>query len=260
MKLKYFVILFFITSTILFYYSFSGGIVGVTRKNGNGCVCHGIGLSSEVNVTIFGPDTIISNDTSEFLVQLSGGPLIRGGTNIAVRRGVLLPGSGLRMSNGELTHISPFEPQNNVIKFSFKYVAPSTEGADTIYANGNSVNFDGFTTGDKWNFAQEKKIVILSSTGIKNHDSPAESFVLYQNFPNPFNPNTIIKYQIKKSGAVKLRIFDTAGKVIAILTDQKQNPGNYTVKFNGENFPSGIYFYKLEESGLFETRKMMLIK
>ncbi len=86
------------------------------------------------------------------------------------------------------------------------------------------------------------------------------SFKLYQNYPNPFNPTTNIKYQIVKSSHVKLGIFDILGRKVSVLVNQRQNAGNYTVSFNGENLPSGIYFFRLETENYTETRKMVLMK
>ena len=72
-----------------------------------------------------------------------------------------------------------------------------------------------------------------------------KEFSLLQNYPNPFNPITMIKYVIPKSEYVQLKVYNAIGKIITILVDIKQEAGEYEVQWDGSNYPSGIYFYKL---------------
>lgn len=84
---------------------------------------------------------------------------------------------------------------------------------------------------------------------------------LYQNFPNPFNPFTTIKYQIIKNSNVKLIVYDILGKEIEILVNEKQSPGIYETQFNGINLSSGVYFYKLSIDGkILDAKKFILLK
>lgn len=92
------------------------------------------------------------------------------------------------------------------------------------------------------------------SNSLPNH------FSLSQNYPNPFNPTTIINYQLSASSNVSLKIYDITGKEISVLVNQKQTSGYYNVKFDGSNFPSGVYFYKITAEDFSETKKMILIK
>jgi Secretion system C-terminal sorting domain len=85
-------------------------------------------------------------------------------------------------------------------------------------------------------------------------------FYLYQNFPNPFNPNTNIRFDISKAGSVKLRIFDITGKEVSELINSNYAPGKYNYDFSAGNLASGIYFYKLETPGFVSIRKMVLVK
>ncbi len=244
----------------LFLYSFSSGITGATRKNGSGCTCHGSSPTSSVFVTINGPDTLQTNDSADYTVTITGGPLVRGGTNIAVRSGILTPLAGLRKASGELTHVAPLEPSGTSVTFNFRYKAPSFPGKDTIFANGNSVNFNMFSSGDNWNYAPEKFVVIKSSTSIIEHSYELRSFNLYQNFPNPFNPMTSINFDLQRSGIVKLAVFNISGKLIDILADRFLPAGEHRFRWNADKKPSGIYFYKLEFEGITQTKKMILNK
>ncbi len=90
-------------------------------------------------------------------------------------------------------------------------------------------------------------------------------FVLYDNYPNPFNPSTVIRYSIPsdvrgQTSDVRLVVYDNLGKEITTLVNEAQNAGDYKVTFNGSNLSSGIYFYKLETGDFSETKRMILLK
>jgi photosystem II stability/assembly factor-like uncharacterized protein len=90
-----------------------------------------------------------------------------------------------------------------------------------------------------------------------------EKFQLYQNYPNPFNPRTKIKFDIPvetglRPVSTRLVVYDVLGKEISILVNQQLHPGTYEVDFDGANYPSGVYFYRLETGNYIETRKMII--
>ena len=97
--------------------------------------------------------------------------------------------------------------------------------------------------------------------GIKNPiiEIPKE-FNLYQNYPNPFNPVTKIKYSIQKDAGTTLKIYNSLGQLMTTLVNSYLKAGEYEVNFNGENYPSGLYFYVLESGDYVSTKKMVLIK
>ena len=86
------------------------------------------------------------------------------------------------------------------------------------------------------------------------------AYLLLQNYPNPFNPNSKIKFQIAAPGFTKLTVFDILGRETVSLVNEQLKPGSYEVEWDASNFPSGIYFYKLQTSNFSETKKMMLLK
>jgi hypothetical protein len=86
------------------------------------------------------------------------------------------------------------------------------------------------------------------------------NYELSQNFPNPFNPNTTIKFTIKNEGFVRLKVYDISGREVSSLVKSNLKPGVYYVSFGGGNMSSGVYFYKLITEGFTETKKMLLIK
>lgn len=98
-------------------------------------------------------------------------------------------------------------------------------------------------------------------TGISNYNSEIpDSYLLKQNFPNPFNPTTNINFSIPKSGLVTLKIYDMVGKEVATLVNEVKTAGNYIVGFNASNLPSGTYFYRITTDNFVDTKKMLLVK
>ena len=85
-------------------------------------------------------------------------------------------------------------------------------------------------------------------------------FTLSQNHPNPFNPTTIIKYQLPKLSFVTLKVFDVLGNEIANLVNEEKLTGTYEVTWYAQGIPSGVYFYQLRSGNFVETKKMLLLK
>ncbi len=160
----------FLAAFLVTYYfsavAFYEGIVGFTMKNGKktGCVCHELEPDNRVSVSIIGPSTVFTNETATFILRISGGPGVAGGCDIAtslgdlfpspldtfLRRDEQFPGAGF-----ELTHKEPKLYDGGLVEFTFNYTAPGTPNVvDTIFGTGNSVNYDGMSTDDKWNFAE----------------------------------------------------------------------------------------------------------
>lgn len=86
------------------------------------------------------------------------------------------------------------------------------------------------------------------------------SYSLSQNFPNPFNPVTIINFQLSMFNYVSLKIFDIKGMEVTTLVNENLYPGTYEVEFDARNLPSGIYFYTLRAGDFAETKRMILLK
>lgn len=93
----------------------------------------------------------------------------------------------------------------------------------------------------------------------KVHDIPM-SFNLAQNYPNPFNPVTTINFTLPKAGKVSLKIYNMLGQEVATLIDGHRTAGLYNVKWNAENFASGMYIYRLTSGTQSFSNKMLLIK
>ncbi|MBV6480063.1 MAG: hypothetical protein HGGPFJEG_02897 [Ignavibacteria bacterium] len=87
-----------------------------------------------------------------------------------------------------------------------------------------------------------------------------ESFRLEDNFPNPFNPSTTIKFTIPNSSIVKLSVYDISGREVAVLVNEQLNSGTHSINFDASHLSSGMYFYKITANGFQQVKKMMLVK
>jgi hypothetical protein len=94
---------------------------------------------------------------------------------------------------------------------------------------------------------------------VERQTTPSD-FVLYQNFPNPFNPTTKIGFRITETGFASIKVYDALGNEIVTLVNEEKSAGKYDVTFDATDFPSGIYFYSLTAGNLIETKKMLLLK
>ncbi len=163
--MKFNILLSIIFITVIFYGSveYSHGIVGLTKLNGDGCVCHNITPDQNVSVWIEGPDSVQVNQTVTYRVYLTGGPQIAGGFNVATRTGNLLPGDSTSQKiDLELTHTTPKVFSGDTVYWQFSYTAPSSVLWDTIYSVAQSVNLDGIPNSqDKWNFGPDFVVKVV---------------------------------------------------------------------------------------------------
>ena len=86
------------------------------------------------------------------------------------------------------------------------------------------------------------------------------NFELSQNFPNPFNPSTNIAFLVSKYSNVKINVYDSQGKEVVTLLNERLSAGSYRVDFDGTGYSSGIYFYKMETEDFVQTKSMVLLK
>lgn len=83
---------------------------------------------------------------------------------------------------------------------------------------------------------------------------------LYANYPNPFNPSTLIKFSLSEASLVRLIIYDYIGREVKVLIDARYETGTFVTEWNAVNYPSGVYFFRLEAGTYTETKKMILLK
>jgi hypothetical protein len=99
---------------------------------------------------------------------------------------------------------------------------------------------------------------LISTSNFGPHGPLA--FQIEQNYPNPFNPATTINYSIRTAGSYSLDVFSPAGDKVTTLVNGHQDVGNYSVQFDGRNYPSGVYFASIRSGAIKQTIKMMLVK
>jgi hypothetical protein len=83
---------------------------------------------------------------------------------------------------------------------------------------------------------------------------------LEQNFPNPFNPSTVIRFSMAKEERVRLVVFDIVGREVAVLEDGVRGVGGHAVVWNAAGMPSGVYFYRVSAGGWAASGKMVLLR
>jgi hypothetical protein len=144
-------------------------------------------------------------------------------------------------------------PAGNKIAF-FAYDPLSLDS----YDGGDLYYWYGFT-----NEAPQVKVLEWFGiiTDIKQVDNLVPSkFDLTQNFPNPFNPNTTIRFALPQTSHVVLKVYDVLGREVTTLINGEKLAGNYEVNFDASKFASGLYFYTLQAGNYTATKKMMLMK
>jgi len=118
--------------------------------------------------------------------------------------------------------------------------------ANTVY----TIDFY-LRTLDKWTWAAD---------AIDNDVVMLDKFALKQNFPNPFNPTTVIPFVIEKDADVRLTVYDVLGNEVQTLVNSRVNRGSHQIRFDASNMATGVYIYRLETEGQTLSRKMMFMK
>jgi len=167
-----------------------------------------------------------------------------------------LPGLDTIMENYKC--LGRFRLQN---KISLVQIDPNItwnfEGFVTTILTGES--FQNITNSAFHNYDDDKQSKFKLGKNSLNIEIP-NKYELYQNFPNPFNPSTTINFGVPNSSFVSLKIYDLLGREVATLVKEKLSPGKYSIDFDGTNFASGVYFYKIIAGEFEQVRKMVLMK
>lgn len=126
-------------------------------------------------------------------------------------------------------------------------------------------SYDMIESAETWNgpYGAEVELYKRQPGGDSlNAQIPADKETSYSlnNYPNPFNPSTRVRYSIKESGFVSLKVYDILGNLVKELVNEYKPAGNYSVSFDGSSLPSGIYISSIRSGSYTETKKMLLIK
>lgn len=98
------------------------------------------------------------------------------------------------------------------------------------------------------------------ATALERSAEVPDAIALEQNYPNPFNPTTTIGFSLSETGHVTLHVYDVLGRQVATLVDESLATGAYTIDFQAEDLPSGVYLYKLHLGSTVLTRRLLLLK
>ncbi len=130
---------------------------------------------------------------------------------------------------------------------------------DSVRASWRGWAYNGFDSSSAAN--SFLVTFVRTSVGINVISSVVpEQYSLGDNYPNPFNPSTKIKFAIPSSGNVELNVYDSRGSLVGKLVNQKLNAGLYEYEFSAANLPSGVYFYRLNAQDFVQTKRMVLVK
>lgn len=259
-------------------YGFSGTVFCAAENNGNLNWTKTLGASNNgkiqllddldsngyIDFTLYGPQVAyrIDTKTSNILWQNSlASSYLRGvdflsDVNGDGKRDVLVstqqPGKVLVLNGADGSAL-----------FTYTWGTSLTQRGDRC-ATLNSI--DGNTTTEFVGGCRDGRIICFSGgtnipIGVRNISGVVpEKYSLEQNFPNPFNPSTNIKFEIKESRFVILKVYDILGKEVATLVKEKLQAGVYEVPFSNSVIASGVYFYKLVAGDFSSVKRMVLVR
>ncbi|MCJ7812451.1 T9SS type A sorting domain-containing protein, partial [bacterium] len=143
----------------------------------------------------------------------------------------------------------------------WEYASAIQQTSDGGYSVAGQTDSYGTGRYDMWILKLDENGNGPGPDGISySHNNHFKGFSLSQNYPNPFNPSTIIRFSLPKSLLVSLKVYNFHGKEVNTLISEYRHAGKYEVKWNAEDFPSGIYLYRIETEDYVETRKLILQK
>jgi hypothetical protein len=147
--------------------------------------------------------------------------------------------------NGEWEEISFVEGHGNSNSPNEYSYTDTPNGAGKFTYRLKQLDTDG-----KFEYSQEVEVDFNSPT----------KFIVKQNFPNPFNPTTVINYSIATADNVTIKVYNVLGMEVATLVNKHQEVGKYKTEFNASELVSGVYFYKISSGNNLEIKKMLLFK
>ena len=164
---------------------------------------------------------------------------------------------------GQSTFVLPVQGQPG--KFIFmadKWVSSNLPHSTYIWLPLSASSYQVTIT---WHSVWDLSLLNQATGVIKENNLNPEEFSMSQNYPNPFNPVTKIRYSVPYlmthgDASVRLEVFDILGRRIAVLVNEKQQPGNYEVTFDGNRFAGGVYIYVLRSGDNVIARKMIFLK
>ncbi len=150
------------------------------------------------------------------------------------------------------THFSPWYPIDCYLPIDSLIYAENGPFNLTLYVQHNYLPADSAIM----KFRSFQTGLDVEDDRTEPHSIP----LLRKNYPNPFNPTTNMSFVIRHLSLVSLKVFDVLGKEVATLVNEMKQPGEYTIQWNGEGVPSGVYFYRIVAGEFTQTKKMVVLK
>jgi len=159
----------------------------------------------------------------------------------------------LSAQNIEQTEFSPIGLVNHTVNYSMENLMNGEEVLVSAAESGKNVIPELS--------AYETKVLRVKSNSLSTEPVvKSQKFELQSAYPNPFNPSTTIRYELAKSGQVKLEIYDMLGRMVKLVRNENQSAGNYSLALDFNGFASGIYLIKLTQGSQIEIQKISLVK
>ena len=197
-------------------------------------------LSMSVTSINFGSVPLRSSNEDSVVITNPGTDTLRITSITSTNKSFAFAPSTLKLApSGNAYLLVTFTPQDTSEQTAFIILTTNTSSSpDTITASGYGA----------------------TPTAVTDGVSVPAVFAVSQNYPNPFNPTTLIDYIIPQTTFVLIKVYDVLGREVAQLANEVKHPGKYSVKYDGTNSPSGIYFYSIQAGNFHQVRKMLLIK
>jgi N-acetylneuraminic acid mutarotase len=210
-------------------------------------------------------------------------PTARAGVWTYVVCGKIFVIGGFQTQNSSLAKVEVYDPATDT------WMVGTDIPLTTCFATGAAIDgkiyvmagTSDWKLGDQTIWIYNPSVDPKLTTGVEEVSSRPKVMVLEQNYPNPFNPSTRIKYTVgvasgewrvtsadgrgtgdggRGASNVRLVVYDLLGKEVAVLVNEKKQPGTYDVPFDGSGLASGAYIYRLTAGKYVESRKMLLLK
>ena len=207
------------------------------------------------NNSTFG-DLVLPSHTSDSVNTSVYGSVKTGGTEVHI---IVMNKSFSQRLTGQIS-ISSSSPSTSRVTILSGKAWKLSGTSPSIQAAGDIPGISGSSFAYTLDTASIYHFVLQTATltGIAGRNTLPGGFALYQNFPDPFNPSTIITYTVPGDGPVTLRVYDVLGREVGTLVNQVQPAGQYSVRFDGSRLASGMYFYRMTCGGNLATMKMVL--
>ena len=160
-------------------------------------------------------------------------------------------------------------PADGPFRYSSKYIYATTQrlgitsGLKTFVNTGHTLDNDAAKQDDAYKSSSTWLLTLLkpSTLGVQNEQRIVPTSIsLLNNYPNPFNPSTTIRYQLPSMMHIRVSVYNIIGQEVATLVNEIKDAGEYSVTFDASRLASGLYLYQLKAGSFVQTKKMLLIK